>query len=248
MYEPNNGHGAPQQDFTEGIYLDYRHFDKAGIEPIYEFGYGLSYTTFKYSDLRVVKKHVRPYAPTTGTTTQAPTIGQPPSGDLNTYKFPAGFKYIRSFIYPYLNSTLSLRAASKDPEYGRTDFIPPHARDDSPQSLNPAGDQVSSGGNSMLYDELYEITAKITNTGHVAGDEVVQLYVDLGGDNPPRQLRDFDRIHLLPGQSSNFRATLTRRDLSNWDVKAQNWRVSDSPKRVYVGRSSRDLPLSSRLE
>ncbi|OKP11534.1 hypothetical protein PENSUB_3020 [Penicillium subrubescens] len=248
MYEPNNGQGAPQQDFTEGIYLDYRHFDKAGIEPIYEFGYGLSYTTFKYSDLRVVKKHVRPYSPTTGTTTQAPTIGQPPSGDLNTYKFPAGFKYIRSFIYPYLNSTLSLRAASEDPEYGRTDFIPPHARDGSPQPLNPAGDQVSSGGNSMLYEELYEITAKITNTGHVAGDEVVQLYVDLGGDNPPRQLRDFDRIHLLPGQSSTFRATLTRRDLSNWDVKAQNWRVSDSPKRVYVGRSSRDLPLTSRLE
>ncbi|KAF3403768.1 putative beta-glucosidase A [Penicillium rolfsii] len=248
LYEPNNGQGAPQQDFTEGIYLDYRHFDKAGIEPIYEFGYGLSYTTFKYSDLRVVKKHVRPYSPTAGTTTQAPTIGQPPSEDLNTYKFPAGLKYIRSFIYPYLNSTLSLRAASKDPEYGRTDFIPPHALDSSPQPLNPAGDPVSSGGNSMLYDELYEITAKITNTGHVAGDEVVQLYVDLGGDNPPRQLRDFDRIHLLPGQSSTFRATLNRRDLSNWDVKEQNWRVSDSPKGVYVGRSSRDLPLSSRLE
>lgn len=248
MYEPNNGQRAPQQDFTEGIYLDYRHFDKAGIEPIYEFGYGLSYTTFNYSDLRVVKKHVRPYSPTTGTTAQAPSIGQPPSQDLNVYKFPATFKYIQAFIYPYLNSTVSLRAASKDPEYGRTDFIPPYARDSSPQPLNPAGDQVASGGNNMLYDELYEITAKITNSGKVAGDEVVQLYVDLGGDNPPRQLRNFDRIHLLPGQSSTFRATLTRRDLSNWDVKAQNWLVTKSPKRVYVGRSSRDLPLSSHLE
>lgn len=248
MYEPNNGHAAPQQDFTESIYLDYRHFDKAGIDPIYEFGYGLSYTTFEYSDLRVVKKHVRPYAPTAGSTTQAPTIGQPPSWNLKAYKFPSTFKYIRSFIYPYLNSTVSLRAASKDPEYGRTDFIPPHARDGSPQPLNPAGDQVSSGGNSMLYDELYEITAQIKNTGPVAGDEVVQLYVDLGGDNPPRQLRDFDRIHLLPGQTSTFRATLTRRDLSNWDVKTQNWRVTDSPKEVYVGSSSRRLPLSACLE
>jgi beta-glucosidase len=82
----------------------------------------------------------------------------------------------------------------------------------------------------------------------VAGDEVVQLYVDLGGDNPPRQLRDFDRIHLLPGQTFTFRATLTRRDLSNWDVKTQNWRVTDSPKEVYVGSSSRRLPLSARLE
>ncbi|KAJ5377799.1 beta-glucosidase A [Penicillium cataractarum] len=248
MYEPNNGQRAPQQDFTEGIYLDYRHFDKAGIEPIYEFGYGLSYTTFQYSDLRVVKKHARPYSPTTGATAQAPSVGQPPSQDLNAYEFPSTFKYIKAFIYPYLNSTVSLRAASKDPEYGRTDFIPPHARDGSPQPLNPAGDQVASGGNNMLYDELYEVTAKITNTGKVAGDEVVQLYVDLGGDNPPRQLRNFDRIHLLPGQSATFRATLTRRDLSNWDVKAQNWRVTKSPKRVYVGRSSRDLPLSSHLQ
>lgn len=248
MYEPNNGHAAPQQDFTEGIYLDYRHFDKAGIEPIYEFGYGLSYTTFEYSDLRVVKKYAQPYAPTTGSTAQAPTIGRRPSRNLKAYKFPSTFKYIRSFIYPYLNSTVSLRAASKDPEYGRRDFIPPHARDGSPQPLNPAGDQVASGGNSMLYDELYEITAQIKNTGPVAGDEVVQLYVDLGGDNPPRQLRDFDRIHLLPGQVATFRATLTRRDLSNWDVETQNWCVTDSPKEVYVGSSSRRLPLSARLE
>ncbi|KAJ5152916.1 beta-glucosidase A [Penicillium canariense] len=248
MYEPNNGQRPPQQDFTEGIYLDYRHFDQAGIDPIYEFGYGLSYTTFEYSDLRVVKKHVRSYSPATGTTAHAPAMGQPPSEDLQTYGFPAAYKYIKAFIYPYLNSTDSLRAASQDPDYGSTDFIPPFALDGSPQPVNPAGDPVSSGGNEMLYDELYEVTAQITNTGDVAGDEVVQLYVDLGGDNPPRQLRDFARMYLLPGQTLTFRATLTRRDLSNWDVKSQNWLVSPWPKSVYVGRSSRNLPLSSRLE
>jgi beta-glucosidase len=37
--------------FPEGLYIDYRHFDKAGITPRYEFGYGLSYTTFSYSSL-----------------------------------------------------------------------------------------------------------------------------------------------------------------------------------------------------
>ncbi|KAI4151255.1 MAG: hypothetical protein LQ340_003604 [Diploschistes diacapsis] len=37
--------------YPEGLYIDYRHFDNAGIAPRYEFGYGLSYTTFAYSTL-----------------------------------------------------------------------------------------------------------------------------------------------------------------------------------------------------
>ncbi|KAK7701360.1 glycoside hydrolase 3 [Diaporthe eres] len=39
--------------FAEGLYIDYRHFDRANIAPRYEFGYGLSYTNFTYSKLTV---------------------------------------------------------------------------------------------------------------------------------------------------------------------------------------------------
>lgn len=42
--------------YNDGIYVGYRHYDKHNIEPMYEFGYGLSYTKFEYSDLKVEDK------------------------------------------------------------------------------------------------------------------------------------------------------------------------------------------------
>ncbi|KAK8030144.1 beta-glucosidase D [Apiospora rasikravindrae] len=56
--EDYNGEICPccECDYTEGLYTDYRHFDQAGIEPRFEFGYGLSYTNFSYGTLEITKQ------------------------------------------------------------------------------------------------------------------------------------------------------------------------------------------------
>lgn len=192
------------------------------------------------------------YEPTTGNTPAAPTFGTF-STALEDYIFPSDeISYVYDYIYPYLNTSSSGAAASDDPDYGETaaDFLPPHAIDSDPQPLNPAGPSLTDapGGNGQLWDVLYTITAQVTNTGQLAGDEVPQLYVSLGGpEDPPKVLRGFDRLTLGPGQTLTFSANLTRRDLSNWDITSQNWVISSYPKTAYVGSSSRQLPLVAAL-
>ncbi|KAK4225193.1 glycoside hydrolase [Podospora fimiseda] len=250
LYTSNNGNGAPQQDFTEGVFIDYRYFDKANTPVIYPFGHGLSYTTFKYSNLVVQKQNAGPYQPTTGSTTPAPTFGNY-STNLTEYLFPSNqFPYIYQYIYPYLNVS-DPKKASADPRYGQTaeQFLPPHAVDNASQPLLRSSGGNSPGGNKGLYDVLYTVTADITNTGKIVGDEVVQVYVSLGGpDDPKVVLRDFGKLRIEPGQTTQFKGKLTRRDLSYWDVGVQDWVVNGYEKTVFVGKSSRDLELSAKLQ
>jgi beta-glucosidase len=50
-YYPKNG--EKRVKYSEGVFLGYRHFDRSSIKPLFPFGYGLSYTTFAYSNLLV---------------------------------------------------------------------------------------------------------------------------------------------------------------------------------------------------
>jgi len=246
IYEPTNGANSPQDNFEEGVFIDYRAFDKQNITPVYEFGFGLSYTTFAYSNIRVTKQNAGQYTPTTGMTSAAPTLGNY-STDPAQYQFPANLSYVDRFIYPYLNST-DLRTASQDPQYNVNNYTwPTGVSDGAPQARIAAGG--APGGNPQLWDVLFSVEATITNSGTLAGDEVVQLYVSLGNpDDPKVVLRGFDRLSIQPGQSTTFHADIMRRDVSNWDTESQNWVITDAPKTVYVGSSSRQLLLEAELD
>jgi beta-glucosidase len=244
IYEPNNGQfDAPQDLFSEGVFLEYRWLDKNGIDPIYEFGFGLSYTTFVYSDLVITPGNPAPYTPGSGLTSSAPTLGAAPDSDPSAYLFPNDTIPYRT--YPYLNST-DLKAASTDPDYGEpaSQYLPAGYDDSSPQPILPAGG--APGGNPGLYEIVATVSCTITNTGSVSGDEVAQLYVGLGDGEPPKVLRGFDRITIPAGGSATFTAELTRRDVSVWDVVSQNWVQVENPT-IYVGASSRNTPLTGTL-
>lgn len=62
---------AWQSNFTEGLLIDYRHFDAHNITPLYEFGYGLSYTSFNISSTITVNQVV-------GNVSAAPTPAETP--------------------------------------------------------------------------------------------------------------------------------------------------------------------------
>ncbi|KAJ5595657.1 hypothetical protein N7450_002115 [Penicillium hetheringtonii] len=163
----------PQSDFTEGQFIGYRAFDKKDITPRFEFGYGLSYTIFKYSGLKIQKSN-------------KPTSKYPPSAD------------------------------------------------------------IMEGGNPHLWDILMTVTAEVQNAGDMDRDEVAQLYLGIPG-GPIRQLRGFEKVHIASGQRETVTFSLTRRDLSSWDVNAQQWALQEGEYKIYVGHSSRDLPLSDSL-
>lgn len=245
LYIPNRGTGAPQVDFTEGVFIDYRALDQNGIQPVYEFGFGLSYTNFSYSNIKVTKTNASSiYVPTQGMTSAAPTYGSIANNSAS-YVFPANMSRVPLYIYPYLNFT-NLEASANESDYALPGFVPAGSQDSSPQPLVPAGG--APGGNPQLYDVLYEVTATVTNTGSIPGEEVPQLYISLGGPYEPKVvLRGFERLSIQPGQSATFTADVMRRDVSNWDTASQNWVITNYTKTAFVGSSSRNLPLRAVL-
>ena len=91
-------------------------------------------------------------------------------------------------------------------------------------------------------------TVTVTNTGPVAGQEVVQLYVappvtDIR--RPERELRAFTKVALEPGASTRVEFALTDRAYAHWDVDADGWVVADGDYAVQVCADAHTVLLSS---
>ncbi|KAI1372447.1 glycoside hydrolase family 3 protein [Hypoxylon crocopeplum] len=117
---------------------------------------------------------------------------------------------------------------------------------DSDTSVYPSG-PVVQGGQTDLWDVLARVSVDVSNTGRSDGSEVAQLYVGSPG-GPKKQLRGFLKTLIKAGESVTYTFELTRRDLSAWGVACQAWKLSAGPHQIYVGPSSRNLPLNSVLQ
>ena len=131
--------------YVEGVYVGYRYYDKAGKAVRWPFGYGLSYTNFTYSDLRIQDRTV---------------------------------------------------------------------------------------------------TVTVANTGSIAGAEVVQLYVrspQNGIHRPIRELKDFTKVYLQPGESKTVSFRLTDRSFAIWQ---DGWKIPGGTYAVEIGGLSESMEIT----
>ena len=78
---------------------------------------------------------------------------------------------------------------------------------------------------------------------------MVQLYVGFpsGAGEPPRQLKAFGKVFLRPGRSAKVRLKLDRSSFQVFDEATNDWKTTPGTYRIYVGTSSRNLPLTASV-
>lgn len=88
-----------------------------------------------------------------------------------------------------------------------------------------------------------QVSVEVSNTGDYQGEEVVQLYIrDMTASvtRPIKELKDFKKISLKPGKSSEVTFYLNREDLSFYDMNL-NWIAEPGNFKVFVGTNSRNV-------
>jgi beta-glucosidase len=89
-----------------------------------------------------------------------------------------------------------------------------------------------------------KVSIDVKNTGKVAGKEVVQLYVsDIKSrvPRPPRELKAFEKVSLLPGETKTVKFVLDKEAFSFYDPNLKKWVAEPGDFEIQVGSSSRDI-------
>lgn len=109
---------------------------------------------------------------------------------------------------------------------------------------------LSLSSADILDTETVDVTVTVTNTGQMAGQEVVQLYVaDVVADvpRPLKELKAFSKVNLAPGESQTITFTLSKRAFAYYHTELHDWYVETGAFNILVGSSSVHLPLSDMV-
>jgi beta-glucosidase len=180
----------------------YRYFTE---EPLFPFGFGLSYSSFSYSDPAVAPFTLR---------------------EGSTHLLPS--------LVPSANDSVGFQPV---PEARQTLAQPARAGNNFASAQAPEVRQsADSHGQQFPGDSAIKISARVTNTSHIPGDEVVQLYISHPGlDGAPlRALAGFQRIHLDAHASQTANFVLSPRELSIVDRNG-NRVVPAGPVELWLG-------------
>lgn len=129
--------------------------------------------------------------------------------------------------------------------------------DQSPAPLYPFGfglsytsyefSDLKLSAEEMPADGSITACVTVTNTGAMAGDEVVQMYIRdevSSRTRPVKEMKGFERIHLEPGESRQVEFTISRPELEFYGA-AGKWTVEPGDFTVMIGSSSADKDLLS---
>ena len=156
--------------YKEGIYVGYRHFDTRKVKPQFPFGFGLSYTTFKYGKAEI--------------------------------------------------SEVSAEKADDC------------CKEKADKACCKAG------------KPLYKVSIPVTNVGDREGKEIVQLYIGddkCSVDRPAKELKGFEKISLVPGETKTVEFNITLKDLQFFDEASHQWKAEPGKFKAYIGASELDI-------
>ena len=94
------------------------------------------------------------------------------------------------------------------------------------------------------------VSLTVTNTGSVAGTEIVQLYVakkDSALFRPARELKGFARVTLAPGEKQRITLTLDDKAFRFRNVKSNRWEIEGGEYELLVGASVEDIRLCEKI-
>ncbi len=154
-------------NYSEGIFVGYRYYDTKKMDVLFPFGFGLSYTTFNYSNLKV-----------------------------------------------------------------------------------SVGGSSVSGAVDINADKI-TVSVDVTNTGNMAGKEVVQLYISdktKAAIRPVHELKGFEKIALNPGETGTVSFELDKRSFAWFNEAISDWYAAGGEYVIEIGKSSRDIVLTETIE